>query len=252
MARKDMLQDARRRFIELLQSQTNVSHVDLQEEVVISRPLSAAEAIGNTRRDDFPIIRGKEVLMQAVYKGVPGQAFSAAKGDSIGTLGDVLKLQLNGNFERAVFIATMNAVLRYLGIIEKTVHCRDDGPRRCAASLADWVRDQNVEKVGLVGLQPAILEALVEKLGKDRIMASDLAEAGNIHYGVTILDGMDSSDILKQCQLILITGSTLVNGTIDDLLENARRYERRVVMYGTTIAGTAYIMGLESWCACST
>jgi hypothetical protein len=251
MAKRDVLQEAKSRFIELLQSQTDTSHMDLRDEVVISRPLSAAEAIGDTGRDDFPIIRGKEVLMQAVYRGVVGQAFSAAKGDFHGTLGDVLKLPLVGNFERAVFIATMNAVLRYLGKIEKTVHCKDDGPKRCAACLAEWIIWQGSETIGLVGMQPALLEALVKSLGSERVMTSDLAEAGSVRCGVKVLDGMDSSDIFERCQLVLMTGSTLVNGTINDLMENANCHKRRVVYYGTTIAGTACLMGLERWCACS-
>lgn len=80
-------------------------------EVVISRPLSPLEAIGDPGREDFPIIRGKEVLMQATFRGVSGQAFTAARGDFKGTLGDVLDLPLDESFERAVFVATMNAAL---------------------------------------------------------------------------------------------------------------------------------------------
>lgn len=251
MAKRDVLQEAKSRFIELLQSQTDTSHMDLRDEVVMSRPLSAAEAIGDTGRDDFPIIRGKEVLMQAIYRGVAGQAFSAAKGDFHGTLGDVLKLPLAENFERTVFVATINAVLRYLGKIEKTVHCKDDGPKRCAACLAEWINLQGSDMVGLVGMQPALLEALVKSMGSERVMASDLAEAGSVRCGVKVLDGMDSSEMIERCQLVLITGSTLVNGTIDELMENANYHERRVVYYGTTIAGTAYLLGLERWCACS-
>ena len=53
---------------------------ELQSEVVISRPLSVAEAIGDPGRTIF-LIRGREVLMQATFKGVAGQAFTAASGD---------------------------------------------------------------------------------------------------------------------------------------------------------------------------
>lgn len=253
MAKRDLMQETKSRFIELLQSQTNNScHADLQGEVVISHPLSAAEALGDTGRNDFPIIRGKEVLMQAIYRGVAGQAFSGAKGDFHGTLGDVLKLPLGGNFERAVFIATMNAVLRYLGKIENTVHCKDDGPKKCAAYMSEWINEQGCDVIGLVGMQPALLEALVRTLGSERLMVSDLAEAGTVRCGMKVLDGMDSSEIFERCQLILITGSTIVNGTINELMEYAEHYERRVAFYGTTIAGTAYLLGLERWCPCST
>jgi uncharacterized protein (DUF4213/DUF364 family) len=105
--------------------------------------------------------------------------------------------------------------------------------------------------VGLVGMQPALLEALVQTLGPDRVMVSDLAEAGSVRYGVKVLDGMDSSEMFERCQLILATGSSLVNGTINGLMENAARHNRSVVFYGTTIAATSYLMGLKRWCACS-
>jgi len=252
MTSGELLKEAKRRFIRLLQSQGDEAYRrELQSEVVVSRPLSSAEAIGDPGRDDFPIIRGREVLMQATFKGAAGQAFTAAQGSFKGTLGDVLALPLEESFERAVFVSTMNAALRYLEKIELTVHCRDDGPRSCSSQVADWLRDQQWEKVGLVGLQPAILDALVKAFGKERVMVSDLAEAGSIRSGVRVLDGLNSMEIFEQCQIILITGSTIVNGTIDELLDRAREHERRVALFGVTIAGAAYLMGLESWCACS-
>lgn len=56
----------------------------------------------------------------------------------------------------------------------------------------------------------------------------------------------------KSCQLLLATGSTLANGTIDDLMEAASGCNSRVVFYGSTAAGAAYLLGLERWCPCST
>lgn len=251
--KRDLLQEAKSRFIELLSSQSDVcTSVSLLGELVISRPLSVSEAIGDTGRDDFPLFREKEVLMQAVYRGAVGQAFTAASGGFRGSLGDVLEMPLDGLFERAVLIATMNAVLRYLGKIEHTVHCRDDGPGRCKASMSDWIKLQDVKRVGLVGLQPALLEALVQALGPERVMVSDLSAAGAVRCQVRILDGMQAGQMFESCPLILMTGSTFANGTIDDLMNAARGYKSRVVFYGTTAAGVAYLLGLERWCPCST
>ena len=53
---------------------------ELNDEVVVSSPLSSREAIGELDRDDFPLLRGKEVLMQAAYRGAAGQAFTSASG----------------------------------------------------------------------------------------------------------------------------------------------------------------------------
>lgn len=253
MTQYDIMAEAKQRFISImdLRSGEQGEFNDLKEQVVVSGPLNSKEALGEPDRDDFPLLRGKEVLMQAVYKGAAGQAFTSNSGSFQGTLGEVLQLPLSDSFGRAVLVATMNAVLRSLGLIDKTVHCKDDGPERCASSMAEWIEEQGYEMVGLVGMQPALLEALVHALGPDRVMISDLAEAGSVRCGVKVLDGMDFAEMFERCQLILITGSTLVNATIDDLMVKADQHKRRVVFYGSTFAGTAHLMGWERWCPCS-
>lgn len=253
MEELDILEEAKRRFISLMQSrrEENGEFIEYGEEVVVSGPLSSREALGQPCREDFPLLRGKEVLMQAVCRGAAGQAFTSNSGRYRGTLAGVLKMPLNGSFERAVLIATMNAALRSLGLIEKTVHCKDEGPRRCASCMSEWIKEQGCERVGLIGMQPALLEALVQALGPDRVMISDLTEAGSVRFGVKVLDGMDCSEIFKSSQLILVTGSTLANGTIDDLLIKAGQHKRRVVFYGTTSAGVSFLLGWARWCPCS-
>jgi uncharacterized protein (DUF4213/DUF364 family) len=247
----DLLQEAKRRFIAELESR-DCGCKYLNAEVVVSSQLNAREVLGDPGRDDFPLLRGKEVLMQAVYGGSVGQAFTAASGSFRGSLKEVLELPLKNPFERAVFISTMNAVLRHLGLVEKTVHCKNDGPKECAFRMGSWINEQGTNRVGLVGMQPALLEALTRTLGPDRVIVSDLADAGKERCGIKVLDGTDSPEMFKHCQLILMTGSTLVNGTIDGLMENILCSRRRVVFYGTTIAGAAYLLGLERWCPCST
>jgi len=250
MKRRDVLQEAKERFVFVLGSRTGCRD-DLNDEVVITGPLSPREAIGEPDRDDFPILRGKEVLMQAVYRGCAGQAFTSASGNFQGSLEDVLELPMRSTFERAVLVSTMNAVLRSLGLVEGTVHCKNEGPKECSLHFGLWAKEQGADKVGLVGMQPAILEALVNVLGTERVMVSDLAEAGKIRCGLKVLDGLEPSRIFENCQLVLVTGSTLVNSTIDCLMEDALRHERRVVFFGTTIAGAARLLGLERLCFCS-
>jgi hypothetical protein len=239
-----MLQEAKERFVFEIEALTG-GDVGLSDEVVATSPLGPREAIGKPDRDDLPLLRGKEVLTQSIYRGFAGQAFTAAHGSFHGTLGEVMELSLQRVFERAVFISTMNAVLRGLGRVQGTVHCKNEGPRECAQQVGLWIKEQGADKVGLVGMQPALLEALVNALGPKRVMVSDLAETGRMIYGVLVQDGMDYSEMFENCRMVLITGSTLVNGTIDGLMDAALRCESRVDFYGTTIAGAAYLLGLE-------
>ena len=247
-----MLQEAKRRFVTELEERQGESNLDLKSEVVVTRPLNPKEALGEPKRDDFPLQRGKEHLMQASFRKALGQAYSSDAGDFHGSLEEVLALPLQSSFERAVLVASMNAVLRYLNLISGTVHCKNIGPKECSLLLDHYLQEQRVECVGLVGLQPAILEAMVKSLGPERVMVSDLAEAGGERYGVRIQDGMNSEMIFEKCPVVFITGSTLVNGTIDSLMEDAQKHGTRVIFYGSTISGAAFLLGLERWCPCST
>jgi hypothetical protein len=95
-----------------------------------AKALSSKEAIGTPEHQDFPIQKGKKKLMQATL-GALGQAFTDMYGDYNGTLEEVFNLPMENNRRRAVFVASLNAVQRYLGRIEGSFHCRDEGPVQC-------------------------------------------------------------------------------------------------------------------------
>ena len=65
----------------------------LDEKVEIkAKSLTPEEAIGNTERKDYPILTGTDVMIEATYNGVAGQAFTNAPADFSGTLADIMKL----------------------------------------------------------------------------------------------------------------------------------------------------------------
>ncbi|MDY7038982.1 MAG: hypothetical protein SV375_22870, partial [Thermodesulfobacteriota bacterium] len=131
----------------------------LAEQVVIrARALSTEEAIGNPEADDFPLQKGKERLMQAHFFNGLGQAFTDRYGDFEGTLEEVLQMTLENNFRRAIFVATLNAVLRHLKQVEKTIHCRDQEPTKCAAELDRYLtKKYGKVKIVQVGFQPRMV-----------------------------------------------------------------------------------------------
>jgi hypothetical protein len=125
MAEDDILTEAKKRLISRLECQPSGT-TDLNDEVVVTRPLSSKEVLGVTGRDDFPFLRGNEVLMQAIYRGSEGQAFTLAKGSFSGSLEDVLEMPLVDNFQRAVLVSTINVVLKHIG------------PHRWHCALQGW------------------------------------------------------------------------------------------------------------------
>lgn len=241
-----VLADASRRFWRLVDEKM------LSERVEVStRALTPSEAIGSPERDDFPLLRGKEVLMQAEFRGSYGQAFTTMPCAFEGTLEDVKALPLASNFERAVLIASMNAVLRSMGLVEGTVHCRDDGPELCGAKLSQRIEERlNGGRLGIVGFQPAIVDHCARRLGCERVMVSDLGpEVGMRRYGIEVMDGATRTDeLIEGSDVLLITGTTLVNGTLDHILERAGTLGVNVLFYGTTAAGPAYLCGWERLC----
>lgn len=217
----------------------------LDEEIVITgRALSVDEAIGNPTRKDYPIVKGKEKLMQAEFKGCKGQAFTDMAENFRGSLKEVLNNSLESNFDRAVLIASMNAICRYLGLIEKTIHCHDDQPEQCARELVEYIKNEfGNPRVALIGYQPAMLEKLAGSFSL-RVVDLDPDNIGKNKSGVQV-EGYEATDeILEWCDVIVATGSTVVNSTITDYCK-----QKPALFFGTSGAATCHLMGLQRFCA---
>jgi hypothetical protein len=225
------------------------SHGMLDKAVTVTaRTLKPQEAIGDPDSDDFPIQKGKERLMQAELEGAAGQAFTDHFGGYQGTLSKIFEMHLNNNYRRAIFVAALNAALRCSGAIEGTVHCRDQGPRKCAQALYEHI--DNIYggslKITQIGFQPRMVEMLAAHFPL-RVLDMDSDNIANRKFGITIESPAATEAAVAWADLLLVTGTTLVNGTLPDFLN-----KKPVIFYGTTIAGAAHLMGLERFCAYST
>lgn len=212
-------------------------------DIVYARPLSAKEAIGRPDRDDYPILVGKEVILETEFKGAKGQAFTDQPGSFSGTLQDVVNLPLDSNYRRAVFIATLNAVLRYMGKIGHTIHCKDDAPEKCGQSIVNYVKEHYGQpKIAFIGYQPALISALAKEFD---LRATDLNpdNVGKKTLGVLIEPVSKTEEVLEWADIIIATGSTVVNGSIVKYLE-----KKPALFYGITVAGAAYLNGWQTFC----
>ena len=213
---------------------------------VKARALSTEEAIGNPESDDFPLQKGKERLMQAAFESGIGQAFTDRFGDFEGTLAEVFAMPLENNYRRAIFIATLNAVLHHQKSITGSIHCRDQEPGECARQLVRHLKETyGTVKIGQVGFQPRMVET-VSKAFSMRLMDLDPENIDTRKFDV-LVEGPDARDsVIEWADLLLVTGSTVVNGTIDQFVG-----KKPVLFYGTTVAGAAHLMGWDRFCACS-
>ncbi|MDP8266916.1 MAG: DUF364 domain-containing protein [Candidatus Aceula meridiana] len=214
----------------------------------MARVLSAQEAIGNPEVYDFPLLKGKECIVEANFRGCLGHAFTDMYGGFEGMLREVFEMPGNNNYRRALQVAAINAVCRFLGEAKDTVHCRDEEPKECAKESVLWMKKEypRVKKIAIVGFQPAFVDYFSKKYDL-KVLDLDSDNIGKELYGQTILDGeKDFSEAIAWADLVLATGSTLVNGSIDKVLCLAK--SNPVVFYGVTIAGVSWLMNLRRLC----
>lgn len=207
--------------------------------------LSPQDALGATKRKDFVLLQGKERLLQAEILGCKGQSFTSAQGDFEGTLEDVLAMQLDNDFQRAVYVASINAVACYAGKAVNTIHCRDKGPELCARQVVAYFKENfGQPSILMVGYQPALAEALNPAFNLV-VLDLDPDNIGKVKNGVLINDGAAGlSEGLAACDVIFATGSTICNNTVDAFYQSGRP----LVFYGTTAAGAAALLDLPRYC----
>ena len=92
--------------------------------------LAPDEAIGAKASSDFAIKKGKERVIEATFEGAHGQAFTDRPSRWAGTLSEAMSVDLTEVRSRAVFVAAMNAVMRFLGAATGTMHCLDTGSEK--------------------------------------------------------------------------------------------------------------------------
>ncbi|MBN1177484.1 MAG: hypothetical protein JXA51_07385 [Dehalococcoidales bacterium] len=248
MALEPALEEARRKLKRII-----AEHKLGKEFVQVTiGTLSVEQAIGDPSRRDFPLLEGREVMIEAEFHGSHGQAFTDRPHDFTGSINDVLNLSLDTTENRAIFIATLNAVTAYLSIVTGTRHCHDEEPEECAGEIARYLLGETGKvKIGMIGLQPAILDNLVRTFGEENVRCTDLnpKNMGSRKYGAEIWDGRtETGRLIEWGDILLVTSSTLVNNTFDYIRKEAAARDKRLINFGVTGAGISALLDLERIC----
>ena len=248
MALKPVLEEAREKLQKIIE---NHRLGDEPVQITIGT-LTTKQAIGTPSRQDFALLEGKEVMIEAQFKGSYGQAFTDKPHDFTGLLKDVMSLRLETSDNRAIFVATLNAVAAYLGMVTGVRHCRDEEPEKCGAEIARYILTNcGRVRIGMVGYQPAILENLVGIFGADSVRCTDLnsKNVGLLKFGAEIWDGRNETErLIKWCDLLLFTSSTIVNNTFDSIRAEAVSQGKQLIIFGVTGAGVSALLDLERVC----
>ncbi|MBP7766544.1 MAG: hypothetical protein KA113_15260 [Syntrophaceae bacterium] len=228
-----------------LKKLTDARRIDDEQITVTCKALSPEEAIGNPLHEDYPIQLGKERIIEAEFLGKKGQAFSDAYFNYKGSVKDILSLSLDTNARRAIFVASLNAILAGLGEMPEALHCKNDDLMRCGDFFAGYVDGlpAGAQKILLVGLQPRLLEALVTRK-QVRVCDLNPDNIGAVKYGVTIDGPEQFAGSASWADAVFATGSTAVNGTLQGIVAASPD----TVFYGVTITGVARLTGLRQFC----
>ena len=236
-----------RQIKEKFQAVLEKYNIDKNEVSIISCALSPEEAIGITERKDYPILTGKDVMLQASYQGSFGQAFTDAPASCSMTLNAILDMDiLEDTHARGLFFATVNAVMRHLGLIEGTVHCKGEEPPQCALRMLETLRNQWAgKKLALIGYQPSLFQALSGSFDL-RVLDLNPENVGQERFGHLVEHGLNAYDdaVLHWADLVLCTSSTFCNATVDRYVDIGKP----VIFFGISGAGACHLLGLSRMC----
>ena len=248
MAVKNTLEQVKEEFHRIVAD----NHLGDEKVVVTAGVLSAKQAIGTPDRRDYALLEGKEAMIEAQFIDSFGQAFTDRPVNFNGHLDDVLDMSLVTSQERAIFVATLNAVTAHLGMVTGLRHCHNEEPEECARQIAEYIYNKfGKVKVGLIGLQPAILENLVNTFGSANVRCTDLnsKNIGSTKYGAEIWDGRtETRGLIAWCDIVLVTSSTIVNNSFDAINSYAFNLEKPLIIFGVSGAGASVLLGLERVC----
>jgi hypothetical protein len=227
--------------------------LDERAEMVSVRPLTAEQAIGTyVSKAPLQIATGVEKVLEADFRGSKGHTFTTSPEPFTGTLWEVFQLPLDAPVNRAIFACTLNAIVRFYGLASDTMHCRDDGPEKCAKAMLGWIIAKHGKvKVGVVGFQPAIVQRLAASLSSKMVRVTDLNPSliGMVRGDVEIWDAKVATDkVAGWCDVGLITGSSITNGTIDGLVATFESCQKPYYFYGVSHSGASALLGLPRLC----
>lgn len=239
--------NAREALAQVLAQQPELNELEI---IVNSRALKGEEAIGSPDRDDFPLLRGKEVLLQAEVPGGVGQAFTADPVAYHGRISSLLELSDDRPGNHALLVASLNALLKRHGQVEHTIHCINNEPEMCADYISRFVLEKHGPcKIGIVGYQPAILEHCVRVFGTSNVRITDLSAdvVGTNRFGIDIMDGFsDTGKLAAFADVLLLTGTILANNTYSEVLGEVG--EKPCYFFGTTCAALSYLNNQHRLC----
>jgi uncharacterized protein (DUF4213/DUF364 family) len=136
---------------------------------------------------------------------------------------DVARLVLEGrdDSQRGVGMAVITAATRALNLPDEPDTANPFG-----------LQVRPADRVGMIGYIPPVVDQLTKLGAHVTIFDKGLTVSGG-DGAAQVMDMSRQSEVLPQCDLMIITGTTLINGSIDKLLELCKK-AREIVLVGSS------------------
>lgn len=194
---------------------------------------------------EYALIRGPEILLSCNVSGYTGQAFTVAPRGYRGRLSDVFSLDLSIIYNRGIFYAVLNALLRMTGYIDRSVHCCGSEPRLCGKLLTRYLVDRYGSSVRVlhIGYHPGHVYELYSVF-RDNLLITDLRSdvVWGFRGGRLVYDGIDNGVYVGEADIVLATGSSIINNTFWDIVSKSFLHGKKVIVYGVTGYGAVKLL----------
>lgn len=213
-----------------------------------SNPEGAVNQDFRLPSEEYALVKGKEVLIRCQIDEYYGDAFTDKPRTHKERLGQMHELASGDRGDRAIFFATLNAMLHHLGMIEKPIHCKEGDPKKCGRELAEFIMDKfGKAKVAHIGYQPGHIEACSNHF-ESYVTDLNPENIGKEKFGRKILNGEKNEEVIKKVDVACITGSTVTNGTLPELIEMCDTHGTEPIIYGVSAKGTLELLNMTGFC----
>ena len=184
-----------------------------------------------------------EYCVTAMIREVKGEAYTETPQQFQGTLRQALKIDPSENGISAVTVSAINAAMHYLSLCPGVFPEEPQYPYEYARALCDHVIEHyGRSNIVLVGYDGYIVKQFMDEgldfwtLDRD----PDHISQDRFHHVVVNSAKRNRESSFVWGRLLIVTGSTLCNGTICQYLDSGRD----LLFYGITCAGAATLLGL--------
>ncbi len=157
-------------------------------------------------------------------------------------------MDLENETDRAIFFSSLNAAFNHLDLVNETIHCEGNDPKKCGKELVKLLKEKYENpKIAHIGYQPGHLEHCCQRF---ETLVTDLnpENVKEEKFGTKILPASNNEKIIKNSDIALITGSSVVNGTLPKLIKCCEKNKTEPIIYGVSGKSTSHILEIENFC----